>query len=480
MIINKKDNYIKHTVFVFCLLWFSVVHLLNELPLDVGDGIMHFNISQASWNNSELFIHHWGKPLFILLSSTFAQFGLDGMVFFNIVVFSLTVYFGWKILNHFSISNLFQSTYPLILLSIFDYSNSVLAGLTEPLFSLFIVIASWLIVSKNWLWFAIVVSFIPFLRSEGQLAVVLAALILIFENKFKFLPFLCLGFFIYSVVGFYLIGDFWWYFTTSPYQWDNDIYGNGNWYDYLKSYKQYLGNVGLLLTIFGSIALFFFIKRKLWNEFQFSLLFFTSGIFLGIIFIHSYFWANGLNGSLGLTRIATQGMPAYIVLAIYYISIIDVLPFINKIRVFFFVLLLIIIPISLIGSKHFPKKAKGLDKEIIEAAKFLKQQKTGGKTFFFHHPLFAYEMGANTYKPNQPYVFYYCNGLNNDLGNLIQPGDFIIRDSHFGPQEARMDLKEFDESKDLIKVRSFISSVQVQDRYNEIEGVTIYQYLPNK
>jgi hypothetical protein len=70
--------------------------------------------------------------------------------------------------------------------------------------------------------------------------------------------------------------------------------------------------------------------------------------------------------------------------------------------------------------------------------------------------------------------------LNNDLGNLIQPGDFIIRDSHFGPQEARMDLKEFDESKDLIKVRSFISNVQVQDRYNEIEGVTIYQYLPNK
>lgn len=469
---------INRITLTFSILWLVVVHFLNELPLDVGDGIMHFNISQASWTDSTLFIHHWGKPLFILLSSSFAQFGMNGMVIFNVIVFSLTVYFGWKILNYFEIPNFIQATFPLILLSVFDYTNSLLAGLTEPLFSLFITIAVWFIITNTWNWFAIIVSFTPFLRSEGQLVIVLAFVILLFSKQIRSIPFLILGFVLYGLIGLILIGDFWWYFTSNPYQWNNNIYGHGNWYDYITSYKQYLGNVGVLLTLTALISFFYLLKIKLWSLIQPILFLFISGIFLGIIFIHSYFWANGLSGSLGLTRIATQGMPPFLILAIYYTSSVEVMPIVNKLRSLFFLSLLVFIPISLLTSSHFPRKADALDKEILNAANFLKKQDIKGKTIFFHHPLFAYEMGSNTYTPDQPFVFYYCNGLVNDLGSKIKPGDLIIRDSHFGPQEAGMNLKEFEESKDLIKIKKFISSYQVEDRYKEIEGVTIYQYAP--
>ena len=476
--VNSTKTFKRITI-TFSLLWLVLIHFLNELPLDVGDGIMHFNISQASWTDPQLFIHHWGKPLFILLSSTFAQFGMDGMVLFNMIIFFLTVLIGWKILNHFEIPNIVQASFPLILLSIFDYTNSILAGLTEPIFGLFILESAWLIITKRWNWFAILVSFTPFLRSEGQLAIVLGIIILLLSKQLKSLPFLALGFILYGLIGIILIGDFWWYFTTSPYHWDNDIYGHGNWYDYLVSYKQYLGNIGLILTITSSISIFYLLKKKQWNRLQILPLIMVSGIFIGIIAIHSYFWANGLNGSLGLTRIATQGTPPFILLSIYYTFNIELLPIVEKLRSLFFLLLLILIPISLLKSSHFPRKADALDKEIINAATFLKHQNIEGKTFFFHHPLFAYEMGANTYKSNQLFVFYYCNQLENDLGNIIKPGDIIIRDSHFGPQEAGMNLKEFKQSKDLVKIKQFVSSDQVEDRYNEIEGVTIYQYVPH-
>lgn len=238
MIKDNNGKLLKGITLTFSFVWLIVIHFLNEIPFDVGDGIMHFNISQASWSDSQLFIHHWGKPLFILLSSTFAQLGFSGIVFFNILIFIITVFFAWKISSNLEIPPLFQAAYPLVLISIFDYSSCILSGLTEPLFSLFIMIAFWLILSKKWFWFAFIISFMPFIRSEGQLPILIAFLLLSILGKWKSIPFLLTGFIIYGILGIFLIGDFWWYFTNSPYEWSNDIYGSGNWYDYLKSYKQ--------------------------------------------------------------------------------------------------------------------------------------------------------------------------------------------------------------------------------------------------
>ena len=480
MIKDNNGKLLKGITLTFSFVWLIVIHFLNEIPFDVGDGIMHFNISQASWSDSQLFIHHWGKPLFILLSSTFAQLGFSGIVFFNILIFIITVFFAWKISSNLEIPPLFQAAYPLVLISIFDYSSCILSGLTEPLFSLFIMIAFWLILSKKWFWFAFIISFMPFIRSEGQLPILIAFLLLSILGKWKSIPFLLTGFIIYGILGIFLIGDFWWYFTNSPYEWSNDIYGSGNWYDYLKSYKQYLGNTGLILTITGSISIVYLIRNKKWEDLHFFSLIFVSGVFLGILFIHSYFWTNGLSGSLGLTRIATQGMPSFILLSIYYTSKVEVKSRFKELRLLLFLLFIIIIPFSVLTSSHFPKKINGLEKEVLKASKFLRQKDFQGKKFFFHNPLFAYQMGANPYLNNQSYIFYYCNGLENDLGNIIKPGDYIVRDSQFGPQEAKMDLNDFETSPEIIKIKSFYSNRKGLTSFNEKEGVVIYQYQTTK
>jgi hypothetical protein len=75
-------TFLKVLTLFFCCCWFIYNFSKSDIPADAGDGIMHYYISNASWQNPSLFLDHWGKPLFILLSSPFSQFGFAGIVFF--------------------------------------------------------------------------------------------------------------------------------------------------------------------------------------------------------------------------------------------------------------------------------------------------------------------------------------------------------------------------------------------------------------
>lgn len=480
--VSSKKNFIfKLITFTLCIAWLVSTHFLNETPLDVGDGIMHFYISQASWSEPMLFLEHWGKPFFILLSSPFSQFGFTGMILFNILVFSATVYYAWKILNHFSVSIVLQCFFPIVLLSVYDYSFTVLAGLTEPLFSLSIMMATWFIVTKRWIWFAVLLSFAPFMRSEGQVVIVLAIFVLAFYRQYKFIPFLLTGFIIYSCIGLLAYDDFWWYFTKSPYQMDNDVYGHGTWDHYLKSYKNYLGVVGLLIFILGSIRLGYLLYQKKWEEIQFPILFLIYGIYFSVIIIHSYFWANGLNGSCGLTRIATHALPSFLLINIIYIGRIPYLPSTRFLVNIAAIAIAFVVIEKVLESPHLPKIADPLDRQIINAVNFLQKEKGKGHKFYFHHPLFVFKMGENPKKTdkNQECVFYYCPGLKQELGTTFKPGDYLIRDTHFGFREAKLPMSEFDSVPEMVLVKEFISEWQLEDDYNpEIERISIYQYIP--
>ncbi len=453
--------------------------LHNEVPVDVGDGVMHYFISAASWKDSTLFLHHWGKPVFILLSSTFAQFGFNGIVVFNILVFASTVVLGFIILDRKNVTIWLQILFPLIVLKTYDVAATILGGLTEPLFNLTIVAAVYFLLERKWFWFAALVSFAPFMRSEGQLLVVLAAMLLFFFRQFKFLPVLLTGFILYAIFGWFMLKDPFWYFNQNPYDMSNAIYGKGNWHHYLTSYKNYLGNPGLYLLMLGAPAMMYFLFQKKWKKLQMDWLFFSAGIFFGIIIAHSYFWATGQNGSLGLTRIATQGMPAFILINLYYI---DRLKWMQTKAAKGIVLLSSFgLFVALATTKYFPKKTDPLDRQVLKTAKYLHTIDLKGKKVFYHFPLLSFAYGANNFDPNEKtFVTYMAANFDKDLGSLIQPGDLIIRDSHFGPVEMFLPLSEINQNNNIVKITEFLSAEQKVDFYNETEGVFVYQYVPFK
>ncbi|MGV3632032.1 MAG: hypothetical protein ACO1O6_12555 [Bacteroidota bacterium] len=465
--------YLSAVILAIC--WLFVTFLGNGIPPDTGDGIMHFFISQASWHDPQLFLNHWGKPLFILLSSSFAQFGFNGMVMFNIAVFAATCLFAFKIFEKLGVSLIFAALFPFVLLLPNDVTITILGGLTEPLFNLCLVIGLYLLVSKKWLAFALVLSLAPFLRSEGQLVLMVAALVLLFNKQFKYIPLLASAFLLYAIAGVFVYGDFWWYFHKSAYSYGNNIYGKGTWGHYALSYEYYLGNFGLFFSAIAVLTFMYLALRKQWERLYFSETFFAAGIFIGIVLIHSYLWANAKYGSLGLTRIATQGVAVFMIMSLSFsyqwfrqakrIRLINTLFFAG----------LIFSAWSMWTNPKWPFQPDVLDKQVSLAGKYLKQHENKFGSLFYHYPLLAYEMELNPLVDTDKLKIF-------GRGTLIQPanemkrGDVFAWDSHFGPLEGGIEMAQLDQHPDFAKVQAFTYYSVI----NEECGVILYQYLTEK
>jgi hypothetical protein len=470
-----KEIIILSAVLLFCVGWLIDIMLKNVVPEDVGDGIMHFFISNASWQHPELFLHHWGKPLFILLSSPFSQFGFNGLVLFNILVFVTTCIIGFKFLQQRKAPIYIQVLLPLILLKAHDVANTILGGLTEPLFNLSLILALFLLNNKKYAWFALVVSTMPFLRSEGQLPVILALLILVYERQYKYIPLLTVAFIIYGISGIFVYNDFMWYFNESPYAMNNGIYGHGTWDHYLLSYKNYIGNPGLYIFLLAIPAFIYMLIKKI--QIDWSNWIFSYGVFFGILIAHSYFWATGQNGSLGLTRIATQGVPLFLVMNL---SILGKVPLSEKIfcKAVFIIFSLAIVN-AILTNKYYPKEIAALDQQILNTADFLKNQDLGARKVYYHFPLLSFAYGENPFKDNNRLIYYTFSNLENDLRTTLKPGDLIVRDSHFGPVEMALPMEKINKHPSLRIVKEFLSTNQIVDERNETEGVIILEYQPN-
>jgi hypothetical protein len=256
------------------------------------------------------------------------------------------------------------------------------------------------------------------------------------------------------------------------------MYGHGTWDHYLLSYGYYLGNPGLYILLLGIPCMLVLLVKKRWSDFQFNWAFYSYGIFLGIVVLHSYFWATGQNGSAGLTRIATQGVPVVILLNLFYISRFKLSNHI--ISSIIFLGFGGIMTLTLVQTEIYPKKATALEHQLIAAADFMKAQKLRDNKVYYHYPLFSFCYGENPFQPDRNLIHYSFADLDTSMKYTLKPGDFIVRDSHFGPMEANVQLKDVKKHPELVIVKEFVSSEQLNDALNEIEGVIIYQFIPLK
>lgn len=182
---------------LFCCFVLLRFFLLSEVPMDSGDGLAHFFISQHVWQNPQELLNHWGKPLFTLLSAPWAYFGFKTYIIFNVLVYAASTLMGYFIFERLNINSLLVLLFPIALLTSLDYTNNILGGMTEVLFGFLVLLSGWFLIQKRWVWFALVISFMPFSRSEGQLLIPIAVLILVYFKQWKVLPFILSAFIIY-------------------------------------------------------------------------------------------------------------------------------------------------------------------------------------------------------------------------------------------------------------------------------------------
>ena len=446
-----------------------VMNWKNPIPVDAGDGIQHFAIAQYSWADPTFLLHHWGKPLFTLLASPFAQISFKWYIVFNILVYAATCMVAFKLFDFLKAAIGYYLLFPLLLLCVPDYTYCVLGGMTETLFGLLMVALLYFGFRRKWYWFAIIASFTLFSRSEGMLVVVLALPVLLYNRQWKAIPFLGLGFVLYAIAGWFAFGSFWWYIEMNPYQGDS-VYGSGPWWHYLKYWDIHAGILTLLLVPFGLFGLMVFLKRRVIPRSS-AIVLFGFAIYIGIICIHSYLWAYGLRGSLGLTRIATLGLPGALLLILagseFLTRELHILP------KAFAMLLLTGGIVKEMCELPYPLVPHPLEEILIQSADYVETNFPKNEVYYFH-PLIAWQMGVRIKDPKSRIKerFFAQNPANIDD---LKDGTIIIRDPAFGPKEQGLPFDFIAQHPEMKLVKLITTNKPYSVYTNEPIEIRIYK-----
>ena len=283
---------------------FSVKHYADS------ESMNHYFIVESVFTNPVMALDHWGKPLFIALSSLFSLFGDRGVMIFNVIVMLLSALISFKLSRKLGATVSFIA--PVLLIFAPVYYPFAQSCLTEPLFGLVAVLSAYLFVNKRFTLAAIIVSFIIYSRSEGMLFVPLYGVALLVKNQWKSLPFLATGFVSYSFLGALLGKGFFWYFYDYPYSSIVSFYGTGPFWNWFTHYDSIVGLPFAILIVASFVYLVQQALFKVKNSFRSKdfvltyLVLVPSAIY---IFGHSFLWYKGWSASVGLPRIVGGVLP---------------------------------------------------------------------------------------------------------------------------------------------------------------------------
>lgn len=171
-----------------------------------SDSYAHYLIAKNTWNHPSLFLDQWGKPLYNLIASPFAQFGINGVICLNILCLIVSGLLVYKITPKINLKFAFLG----FLLTVFSpvFLDNTISSLTEPLCALLVILTIYLFVFKKYNLTAVLAGFLPYSRSEGFIVLGIVAIILIIIKKqYKLIPYLFIGSLFLNTLGWVIDGD---------------------------------------------------------------------------------------------------------------------------------------------------------------------------------------------------------------------------------------------------------------------------------
>jgi hypothetical protein len=445
---HNKNDYIAYGLLSILSVFMLVIGLLNTGIMGGADSYMHHLMAKWSFTYPHLFLDHWGKPIFTILSAPMAKFGLFGSVLFNILTTLLTAFFSYKIADALGIKNpwvaiLFTVFTPILFLVSFS-------SLTEPLFALFVILTTYLFVKEKYSWSAVIISFIPFVRTEGAIFIPLMAIALIMVRNYKAIPFLLLGTIAFSIIGFWVFDDLFWIITRLPYSAQSSAYGHGTISHFINKSPTLFGwpililfGVGILFSITQSVQK----KDKHFAAITFLLLTISIGYFSA----HSIVWAFGMGSSAGLERVMAGIAPIIALVALIgYDSIIQKIKF-SKISPTVITIIIGVILILEGVSKHrLPITLKREEIEISEMADYIKDNKLDTNFIFYSNPTSAYFLNLDHFSHTKSSNYIPFKGNERE----VKSGSLIIWDAHFSPNGNQVPKADLDNNTYYKKLKT--------------------------
>lgn len=461
LIENKWIAYI--SLAVTLLLWLYVAFNPQSSFYGYGgaDNVLHYQLSRYAFAHPELFFYHWGKPLFTILSSPFAQFGIRGVSIFNIIVSLASCWFAWRIVRRMN----FRHTALVIPFTAFSpvFFFSATSSMTEPLFALFAIAGANFFLKGKYIPAAIIFSFTIFIRSESLVLFPVFILALLIVKQWRAIPFLLTGFLVISLAGIPFHKDFFWFFTKMPYSIGSSIYGSGSILHFVKNYKEVFG-LPLAVFVFAG-GLYFLLKlftdekfRKAESLAQLAII---CGIPLVFFTAHSWVWYKGMGGSMGLLRVIASVVPFFAVIGIAGYNFI--LQKILNVRILLSsVLFLLMFVFSLFFASRvlpgFVIKPGTSERLFEETITFIKKAGFDDRKIYFFNPLVAMFLNKDPWSEDMHSIQKRIEAL-----NFPQPGEIYIWDAHLGPNEGDTPLDSLMKRSDF----ELLMCVKPPNPYND-------------
>ncbi len=435
---NFSNKTIAPLVLLITALVLIVVQWLTTGVYAETDSITHYQIARYAFKYPDFFLNHWGKPLFTILASPLSQFGYYGAVAFNLLCGLLSGWFAYLIARRMG----YHHAWAAIVFTVFTplYIFIIYTSLTEILFSLVLIIAVYLFISNRFIWSAIVISLIPFARTEGVMFVALFIPALLWMKQYKALPFLLTGFIFFSLIGLPLYHDFFWFFTKMPYSTNSSsLYGSGSFWYYFTEMHYMLNFPLLILSITGIVYMLFDLKRGITNlrESKYATLYLLiiPSIF-GFILAQSFLWWRGL-GILASTRFIACVFPLVAIISVTGFEWVMEKARFNKIIYLFLGLFIV----GLVAYKPFtynklPMKT-GMNLAVMQrTAEWLKSTPLKNRKAFYTDPAFPFYMDMDPFDQQKCFKIY--SYVNIDPANLLKSGELLIWDAQFAGYEGQL------------------------------------------
>jgi hypothetical protein len=446
---NSRRNAIILSVLLF--IFFAVVTFFSEKVYEGGDNYTHFQIARGVFTYPHLLLDHWGKPFYTLLIAPFTLISFTATKIFITALGVFAAYFTFLICEKLEIENrilviiftCFAPIYVLLLNSTF----------TEVMFACALTASIYLILSDRYIFAAVLLSFIPFIRTEGYFLLPFFAWYFLMNKRYKEILLLSAGTIVYSIVGYFHYHDILWVISQNPYGGAADIYGHGGPFDYLKNYKDILGRVETVLFVLGIFHFITLLDLRIVKQLKkplVVLIFMPMGFFLAF---HSFLWWKGLGGSLGSIRIMVCVIPlASIFVLLGFNRLVNALSsdkVLRKLTFYSIPLLIILLPYN---SFSIPFKFDPLERSLADACLFVKELNKDNSKIHYYDPLIVHLLDENPY--DTTHVRQYLPDIQKPSTSLKE-GTFIIWDAHFSPNEGRLPLNNLLQDKDLVMLKKF-------------------------
>ncbi len=452
---NSIERYFPFLLLIFCLILFVVLALLSEGSIGGADDINHYRYSRLAFKNPEYLLHHWAKPVFTLIMAPVAQLGYQAIKIFNAILAVIAAFLTYRTARIMDLKYAWISILMLLFAPI--YTLLAISGMTEILFSLFLIATVFSFYKKKYILSAVILSFIPMIRTEGIIFFPLWIIALVYVRSWKSIPFILTGSLLYSLTGWFVFNDFFWLINKMPYTGAQEIYGSGALLHFINESKFIFGiplGIFLILAIIHYIRVPFdkniSLQQKTRQLQHFLLIVLPFAVYFAA---HSYVWWKGLGGSLGLIRVIAAAMPLAAVMGVQGLQFI--LGFFHRfpwLRPGFTIIVAVFLTRTPFKVYSIPPEADPTRKLVRKASYWLVNSEYSGEKMYYFNPYFFHYMKLDRAEAPGSTLLYQAP---EDLGSGIEDSSIFIWDAHFGPNEGRLPLENIMDHEEFKLIRSF-------------------------